>query len=98
MNRRSAAARTLNAAKGGAKFAIAVLSGNMADDHTIDARRAICRSCGACRVQTAAGAVAPSSWCGEPFVEYHTPGSESCGCLIAGKTMVASEHCPRAKW
>jgi len=88
----------LVAAKGGGRYALAVISGDMADSASIDARRAICRSCGACHVLTADGATAPSSWCGEPFIEDDTPGEESCGCLIVGKTAVGSERCPRGKW
>ncbi len=84
--------------KGAAKFAAATATGDIADDATIEARRAICREC-TYRVRKMhplgmIGVDAESDWCGEPLVETPT----TCGCLLAGKTAVGSEGCPQELW
>ena len=61
-----------------------------ADDLTA-ARRNVCRTC-------------PSATRNPAFVDRTSRGlttrsrCASCGCLIAGKTMLASERCPEGKW
>jgi hypothetical protein len=86
--------RALVGVYGASKFLAAALAGDLADDATIDARRAVCRDCPNRVRKIAPGSVAESDWCGEPLVE---TGS-TCGCLIAGKTLVGSETCPSGKW
>lgn len=84
----------LNGVYGASKFLAAAVSGDIADDATVDARRAVCRDCPHATVKVAPGALAESTWCGEPLqVTSHT-----CGCLCAGKTLVKSERCPSGKW
>lgn len=86
--------RSLNAVKGGAKFAVAIASGDIASTSDMAARLDSCHDCPHYTVKVAPGAIAESAWCGEPFQEtQHT-----CGCLLGGKTMVASESCPSGRW
>ena len=87
-------ARALTAIKGGARFGMALMRGDEAPERDREARIALCRRCPERRVVAPLGAVAESSWCGEPFVE----SDRSCGCLLAGKTAVASESCPQGRW
>lgn len=86
--------KALNAVKGGLRFSLAIASGDEAHADTVNARRAVCRDCPNYRITAAPGALEPSSWCGEPFVTT----TKTCGCLIAGKTLVASECCPSGRW
>jgi hypothetical protein len=91
----------LTAAKGGAVWAKAIATGDVADETTIEERRAICRQCPTMTVEALPGMTSPSAWCGKPFVanlKDLDPSKRSCGCLLAGKTAVASQNCPQAKW
>lgn len=94
--------------KGAAKYARAVALGDIASADEIMRRREICRGCNAYNValfpaeQGGDSTDAPSAWCGPALVEILHEGvpieERSCGCLLAGKTAVASEECPRKKW
>ena len=89
----------LNGVYGASKFVAAALSGDMADDATVDARRAVCRDCPRRVRTTAPAALWPSDWCGEPLGGPDgIPAPGTCGCLIAGKTLVRSAACPSGKW
>ena len=100
--------RTWVGVKGAAKFAEAVARGDVASAEVIEARRSECRACEARTVglfpkeHGGDETDAPSSWCGPALVELLHEGvpiaERYCGCLIAGKTCVASEECPRGKW
>lgn len=87
------------AAKGAKTFTIAVLSGDMASAEAVEARRAICRACPSRVRAVAPGAIAESDWCGSPLADRGPKtGPPTCHCLLAGKTMVASQACPQGKW
>jgi len=85
--------KALVGVNGGLGYVVALGSGDKADDATVDTRRAICRACPT-RERAALPLCAVSDWCGEPLVVT----ADSCGCLLAGKTAVASEGCPQGKW
>jgi hypothetical protein len=90
--------RVLNGARGGAKFARALARGDIADDATIEARRAICRECPS-RVRKAVLKMkSESDWCGDPLQPGMRMDPPTCGCLLAGKTAVGSETCPQGRW
>lgn len=81
-------------AKGGAKYAIAHATGDVAPEPVRELRAQICRDCPS-RVRTKVlGADGPSDWCGQPFIET----SQTCGCLLPAKISVASESCPQLRW
>lgn len=93
------------ACKGAWKYARAVAAGDEATDHDQTARVRMCIACSACeRIQTARDGLV-SAYCGRGN---RTEDGPTCGCLVfitiggvasaAGKTKVASERCPRAKW
>jgi hypothetical protein len=91
----------LTAAKGGAVWAKAIATGDVADEATIEERRAICRQCPMMTVEALPGMTSPSAWCGKPFVanlKDPDPSKRACGCLLAGKTAVASQSCPQTRW
>lgn len=100
--------RTWVGVKGAAKFAAAVARGDVAAPEVIELRRACCRACEARTVglfpkeHGGDETDAPSAWCGPALVELLHEGApigeRYCGCLIAGKTSVASEACPRGTW
>ena len=86
------------AALGAGKYVAAIALGDVASDFVIDHRRAICRVCDSRRHEQAAEDDAVSDWCGDPLKSQLTAVLPTCGCLIAGKTAVASEECPQEKW
>ena len=86
------------AARGAAKYAAAIATGEIADDATAQARKASCLSCPARRREQVKGADTPSDWCGEPFRDLTRTPERTCGCLLAAKTLVGSETCPRGRW
>lgn len=88
---------TLAAASGGLTFARAIARGDIAPDAAIAHRRAVCRGCPSSRIDAPEGVAKPSSWCGKPLTPDDGP-PKTCGCLLWGKTMVASEACPQGKW
>lgn len=97
----SLARKLLNAAKGGATWAAALATGDVADEATVETRRAICRDCPARTIRQLPSMTSPSAWCGEPFADRTTAEKvedRSCGCLLFGKTLVASQSCPQDKW
>lgn len=89
---------TWTGAKGAAKFAAAVASGDMADSLTMETRRAVCRACPSLRLVKIPGATEASHWCGEPLVDRMGEPLPTCGCLCAAKTAVGSERCPQGRW
>lgn len=93
------------AVKGAWKYARSVASGDEAPDAVQTARVRTCIACSACeRVPTSREQLV-SAYCGRGN---RTEEGPTCGCLVfitiggvaqaAGKTKVASESCPRAKW
>lgn len=100
-DRISLASRLLTAAKGGAIWAKALATGDIAPEQTTEERRAICRTCESRRVEQLPGMTSPGAWCGPPLenrIGEEEIANRTCGCLLYGKTMVASESCPQAKW
>jgi hypothetical protein len=91
-------AKALTAVKGGAKFAAAILTGDVADDQLAGLRRESCLACPSRVRITVGGASAESDWCGDPFAERLDEPQPTCGCLLAGKVRVASEKCPQGRW
>jgi hypothetical protein len=83
-----AASRIATGLRGGATYAVALATGDMAPDAVVEARRAICRECPS-RVRALG-----NDWCGEPLTETAT----ECGCNLYAKTAVGSERCPQGKW
>ena len=83
-------------AKGARTFVAAVLRGDIAPLGDSKRRLDICRKCEARVTLTVLGAMSPSDWCGDPERGF-IPGKQ-CGCLLAGKTRIASEECPRKLW
>lgn len=79
---------------GAAKFAAALASGDVASDEVSEQRREVCRGCPSRVRKPGLPGLPDSDWCGEPMEETPT----TCGCLLYGKTMVASERCPAGKW
>lgn len=86
--------RALVGVHGATKFLSAVMSGDRSSNEEVAARREVCKMCPYRVRKVAPGAVAESDWCGEPLVVT----ANTCGCLVAGKTLVASEKCPSGKW
>ena len=86
-------------AKGALTYVNAVVTGDMADAATVNERRAACISCPSRERHQVDGADEASDWCG-PALEDHTGKMDNptCGCLLAGKTAVASERCPQGRW
>lgn len=81
-------------AKGATKYAAAWLAGDRAPQAEITKRRNVCKVCPDMTVARALMSDGVSSWCGRPFVDT----GDTCGCLLAGKTSIASEKCPQGKW
>jgi len=92
-------------ARGASRFALAILAGDVASPEDREVRRAICRECPERVRAKLFGAKSESDWCGA-LLQRQAPssncasceGAKTCGCLLAGKTMVASEECPLGKW
>lgn len=84
----------LNGVYGAGKFLAAAMTGDLADDATVDARRAVCRDCPYRVRMVAPGAMGESDWCGTPL----TVTAKTCGCVCAAKTLVKSESCPSGRW
>lgn len=87
--------RAWMAARGAERFAVAILSGDVATEQERERRAAICRECPTRKRVRVLGAVLESDWCGTPFVAVD---GVSCGCLLAGKVSVQSETCPGGRW
>lgn len=81
-------------AHGATKYAAAWATGDRAPAEVIAKRRETCRYCPDQAIQRALMSDGVSSWCGRPFVDT----GDTCGCLLAGKTSIASEACPQGKW
>lgn len=85
--------RLLHAARGGRTFALAIARGDIAPRKIIAQRREICQACPS-RVRQWG-----SDWCGEPYRDRTmAEQNPTCGCLLAGKLVVASEKCPQGRW
>ncbi len=95
MSDATAMAKALTAARGGRKFALAILSGDVADNAEQVRRRAVCQACPTRVRKQLPGMTGPADWCGEPLVEVK---GKSCGCLLAGLTAVASSKCSQSRW
>ena len=98
MSDATALSKMLTAVKGGARFAAAIIAGDMAAADLVAFRREVCVSCPSRVRITVEGASAESDWCGDPLVERLGEARPTCGCLLAGKVRVASERCPQGKW
>lgn len=91
--------RALVGVYGASKFLAAALAGDMADDATIDARRAVCRDCPNRVRGPGLPGLPESDWCGEPLGgKSGVPRPGTCGCHIAAATIVGSKRCPSGKW
>lgn len=86
----------LTSVYGASKFIAAAMTGDIADDATVDARRAVCFTCPNRVRKVAPLALAESDWCGQVPGEPEKPGT--CSCLIPAKTIVGSSVCPSGKW
>lgn len=87
------------AAHGATRYAAAMATGDIAPDGEIEIRRACCRACPSMMVERSDNAEGESAWCGKPFKDnMDDPRRPTCGCLLAGKTAVASERCPQGRW
>lgn len=86
--------RALVGVHGATRFLSAVMRGDRAPDAVVLERRAKCLVCPYRQRMIAPGAVAESDFCGTPFVVTE----KTCGCLVAGKTLVGGESCPQGKW
>jgi hypothetical protein len=86
-------------AKGAERFIESVARGDIATEAERTARRDVCRGCSSRVRLTIGGAESESDWCGDPGPNrLHLADKPTCGCLLAGKTFVGSEHCPQGKW
>lgn len=94
------------AVRGFAKYAKALVAGNIASDEEQARRLAICDRCNIIRSRPIERGAA--LYCGEPFIDKIQQGM-GCGCLVAirvngepvspaGKTEVATERCPLGRW
>ena len=95
-----ALARLVEGYRGGEKFAQAIRSGDVCSRADAAERRRLCKACPG-KVDASIFGLVPSSWCGPPLEdrtgeEYGS--ARTCGCLLLGKTLVASEVCPRGEW
>ena len=96
----AALARLVSGYRGGEKFAAAIAAGDVCTRADAAERRRICNGCPS-KVNASIFGLVPSSWCGPPLDdrmgdEYGS--ARTCGCLLLGKTLVASERCPRGEW
>lgn len=93
MNLIEAARMALVGVRGSERYLEAIAMGDVADASIVALRRAVCRGCPS-RVRKALPGAKKSDWCGPPLKET----GRTCGCLLAGKSIVASESCPQRKW
>jgi hypothetical protein len=84
--------------RGGATYAVALATGDMAADDVVGARRAICRECPSRTRKALPGMTSESDWCGEPLQERFDAVPPTCGCSVGLKSAVGSERCPQGKW
>lgn len=89
---------TLNGVYGAGKYITALASGDLAEDGIVEMRRAVCKRCPSRVTKSAMLGVAASDWCGEPIHDGLDDAPPTCGCLLSGKTAVASERCPQGRW
>ena len=95
-----ALARLVTGFAGGEKFGAAIASGDVCTRAAAQERRRICNGCPS-KVNASIFGLVPSSWCGPPLEDrtHADYGSaKTCGCLLLGKTLVASEACPQGMW
>lgn len=96
----AALARLVSGYRGGEKFAAAISAGDVCSRADAAERRRICNGCPG-KVNASIFGLVPSSWCGPPLEDRTHPdygSARTCGCLLLGKTLVASEECPRGEW
>ena len=95
-----------SAVKGGWKYFAAIQSGDIANDIDAEKRARICAACSAFDEVATGREDLRAAYCGTGEPE---EDGATCGCLVtirvnglplraAGKTVVASEECPRNKW
>lgn len=82
--------------RGGRKYVRAIVSNDIAPDDVVNQRRTACALC-SLRTTESHGGEVTSNWCGVRM-EDNTDIEGGCGCLIEGKTAVASEECPHGHW
>lgn len=85
---------------GGERFGAAIASGDVCTRAAAQERRRICNGCPS-KVNASIFGLVPSSWCGPPLEDRTHPdygSAKTCGCLLLGKTLVASEACPQGMW
>lgn len=95
-----ALAKLITAYAGGEKFGAAIATGDVCARGTARERRRICNECPQ-KCNASLWGLVPSSWCGPPLEDRTDAAygsSKTCGCLLLGKTMVASERCPQGRW
>lgn len=95
-----------SAIRGGWRYISAVAAGDITSEEVAAHRVSVCKECKACDdVQTKLPNVI-AHYCGSGET---IDGEPTCGCLVsitvkgyptqsAGKTSVATEHCPRSRW
>lgn len=94
------------AVRGGWRYVWAVAAGDIADDATAAQRVRTCAACDAADTVQTSRAGLCAVYCGTGTA---TDTGPTCGCLVgitrdgkpiepAGKVVVASESCPRARW
>lgn len=100
--------RLWTAMRGARRFVVALAAGDVAPPAQADERATCCVACASATTHPTALADTAKVFCGSPFIEARA--QRTCGCLVAltvrngttpmaaGKTLVASEHCPQGKW
>lgn len=96
------------AARGAERFLTAAAKGDVVSGAERDRRIRICLACPTRVRATAPGADASSDWCGPPLepiemgvslsIEGREVSGPSCGCLLAAKAWIGSEHCDQGRW
>jgi hypothetical protein len=97
--------------KGATRYLESVAAGDKATDFDADERVTKCDLCRNATYEQKPEAKAAAIYCGpalEDHLESEEPQDRTCGCLVGvlingsayagGKTQVASEACPQAKW
>lgn len=96
MTRIEVIAARLAGVYGAARYRLAVLQGDVAEESVIETRRTACRGCSVRWRGSPGEGIEPSDFCDVPAPL--TPKSGGCGCNLVAKTSVGSERCPLGKW
>lgn len=96
------------AARGAERFLHAAASGDVADIAETRRRLSVCRVCPSRVRSKLPEADSASDWCGPALrplaqgaslsIEGVEVNGPTCGCLLAAKAVVGSEHCDQARW